>query len=316
MYTKYFQTLCACALVVFSLAACDSVDTETSLSDATASDSEFVSDIATEAGLTTEQAAAFSQTLSAHTGDDGERDPGALWYAAAELQQNASEQQKNRLIRLGERSIGGVFAQRRGPRNGRPGGAIRRLLNDEGPLAETLNLTDEQKADLEALGEQLRADIDALRNDDSLTDEERREAGKALAEQLQADIDAILTDDQKAAIEAAKAEREVEREARQEARMAAMIDALGLTDEQVADLDALREAVRAEIEALVGEGERPEREDIEALVDGYKEDLASFLTDAQYETVLIHTALAKRASQVRGRRSGERGGEERGERRG
>lgn len=78
-------------------------------------------------------------------------------------------------------------------------------------------------------------------------------------------------------------DRAERRDARRDGREGAMRAALNLTDEQAAQLDALREARRAErMQARPAPGEVPA-------------ELAAILTPEQEEVVAVHRALAARA---------------------
>lgn len=93
----------------------------------------------------------------------------------------------------------------RGPREGRPGHPG--MFLDR--MSEDLNLTEEQKTKIKAIMEQQRPQLEALRDDKTLTPEQRREKHQELREQLRAKIDAVLTPEQ---LEKAKQRRAEARE--------------------------------------------------------------------------------------------------------
>jgi protein CpxP len=82
-------------------------------------------------------------------------------------------------------------AQERGP--GGPGGGGRPNLER---LAEELGLTADQKAKLGPIMKHQQEQMQALRKDESLSQEQRREKGRALREENQKAIAAILTPEQ------------------------------------------------------------------------------------------------------------------------
>lgn len=82
-------------------------------------------------------------------------------------------------------------AQERGP--GGPGGGARANLDR---LAEELGLTADQKAKLGPIMKHQQEQMQALRKDESLSQEQRREKGRALREENQKAIAAILTPEQ------------------------------------------------------------------------------------------------------------------------
>ena len=132
-------------------------------------------------------------------------------------------------------------------------------------------------------------------------------------------MEAVLTAEQiqqiadlKAEAEAARAEREAERDANREAAKLVMIDVLGLTDAQVAALDALKassEADRQAIQDLKDSGAT--QEDVqaaaEALRAAHEAELATILDATQLEITMIHNALASRMGQHSGQRPGKGG---------
>ena len=83
---------------------------------------------------------------------------------------------------------------------------------------------------------------------------------------------------------AAGEHREAARE-RREAEHAAMVDALGLTDEQIEVLDALREG-RSSGSARSGDESRSE------VREAHRAVMAEVLTEEQQEIVTLHRALA------------------------
>jgi Spy/CpxP family protein refolding chaperone len=74
-------------------------------------------------------------------------------------------------------------------------------------MAKQLNLTDDQKQQLKQHHEQERQQWQALRQDTSLTKEQKREKMKAMREQDQQFMDSILTADQKTKLAQLKQER-------------------------------------------------------------------------------------------------------------
>jgi periplasmic protein CpxP/Spy len=85
--------------------------------------------------------------------------------------------------------------------------AHRRPMHAENRLAQELNLTDEQKQQIRQYREQHQPEFEALRNDKSLTQEQRHEKMKAMREQHEQFMQSILTPDQKAKWEQMQAQR-------------------------------------------------------------------------------------------------------------
>jgi periplasmic protein CpxP/Spy len=97
-----------------------------------------------------------------------------------------------------------AFAQANEAPAGPPAGAPQRHKNMEARhkqmeerMAKELGLTDTQRAELKAFHEQQKAKMDALRDNDQLTREEKRAQMKSLMEERKAKMDSILTAEQK-----------------------------------------------------------------------------------------------------------------------
>lgn len=78
------------------------------------------------------------------------------------------------------------------PRRERPGQAGDRLER----MTKELNLSDEQKGKLKTLFEQQAAKTKAMRDDTSLTQEQRREKARAIREEFTGKIKEVLTKEQ------------------------------------------------------------------------------------------------------------------------
>jgi Spy/CpxP family protein refolding chaperone len=64
-------------------------------------------------------------------------------------------------------------------------------------MAKELGLTDAQRTELKAFHAQQKTKMDAIRNNDQLTQDEKRAQMKSLKEERKAKMDSILTADQK-----------------------------------------------------------------------------------------------------------------------
>lgn len=78
-------------------------------------------------------------------------------------------------------------------------------------LVKALGLSDDQKAKWKAIGEQERAELDALRADTSVAKEDRRAKAMAIHDKYRAQRDAILTPEQKAKADKFRARMEKRR---------------------------------------------------------------------------------------------------------
>ncbi|WP_457652501.1 hypothetical protein [Rhodocaloribacter sp.] len=321
-------------VVVFAFTACDSptsaLEEDEAATETTDEMAALAEALVADLNLTASEAASVTRVM---TGQDGHgREPGFLWYVAADLQTTLTDEQKERLFDLvaqyGDRGgllgepgfpLGGYgmgpagfamgpggFGMRRGGFGMGPGGFG---APHEGGLFDGI-LTDEQIAAVEAIRETYAPQFTELieaRRDGTLTHEAFLEEMAALRDAVKAEIDALLTDEQRAEIEARieerRAEHEAEREAMLEQVRAAMKDALALTDEQAAAVDELFAEQEAEREAIfdqLREGTLTPEEAfaaLGALKDAQQAALEALLDETQWEIVLIHDALT-----IRGRR--------------
>ncbi|MEE6185947.1 hypothetical protein PIECOFPK_01044 [Mycovorax composti] len=88
----------------------------------------------------------------------------------------------------------------RGERRGPGGGNMMVIYKD-------LNLTQEQEGKIKAINDEQREKMMALRNDNSLTDDARREKMRALMQERQEKINAVLTKEQQEKLAAKMKER-------------------------------------------------------------------------------------------------------------
>jgi len=158
-------------------------------------------------------------------------------------------------------------------------------------VSERLGLTEQQQASFKAKREANREEIRALREDDSLSAEEKRDKMKALRESGKEEFESILTDDQRAALEEMKTGRKEkgpkhkakDKEAKKE-RFEKMVEELGLTPDQKAVLEAQKAAGRKEMETIKNDtslSPEEKREKLSELRQSRKGTLAGILTDEQ-----------------------------------
>ncbi len=187
--------------------------------------------------------------------------------------------------------------------------------DDAGAFRAILSLlTDEQKSTFDEIMTDFRTQMAAIHESakaGAMTKEEAGEAIKSLHESLKKAIDNLLTDEQKAELEQIKEEREAKKKEFAEAVKAAKIEALGLTDEQLAALEEARADTKTAIEALkakVDSGEMTRKEAGEAMKEiwkAQKEKSAEILTKAQIEVMKIHSYLQMRWHHRHGPRGGD-----------
>ena len=311
--------------------ACNGSPTDTLNQDSSAelSEADFsvvLGDLTEGLGLTDDQAAAVQEVMDKYRGQG--REPGALWYAAADLQGVLTSDQIA-VIDTRRAELRAEASARRGEMKGHRGGEGFRGRDGDGPRGpgDILDLSDEQLAQLEAIRESHAPEMEEIREalrDGSLTRDEARDRMAAIQDAMHEAMQGILTDDQLTILEEHRAEAEARRgevgarregmrarwEERSQTAHAAMIAALDLTPEQVAVIDALR--VRSK-----GEG-RPSPEEMEARRDEHHQALLDILDDDQDEIWILHGSLSGLLARHQARsRSGDGfGGEGRRGRRG
>lgn len=330
---KAYKTwMAALALVAtaITLSACDTTNATTS-STPELDNSEMTEMLTTlSQELNLSQAATQDLAVAMAKYQGNTREPGLLWRIAADMQSSLTAEQKARLFELAEQRRQRFEDRRQGNNaQGRPGfqrggqrgqrgarfGQGRGQRNANAPLIE---LTDEQKEQMQAIRQSYKPQLDSLRASrraGDLTPADFREQIQALRDAMQAERDAILTAEQKATLDAARAERQTQRDERQATREANRAAAkevrnevLNLTDEQIATWDALTESHRTAMTSLreqVQSGALTRdvvRETMQAMRTAQKETLGDLLTDEQYEIVQIHGLLTMRQMSQKGRK--------------
>jgi hypothetical protein len=318
VYLKHFalRTLLG-AVLVAGVAACDA----TSSSDATDQnlDQEIAASVAfvsSDLGLDATETVALKSAFD-ESSDHG-HEVGFLWRVAAELQANLSDAHRERLMnRLNEN--GAVFGGpgfQFGLEPGFPGhfmdrpgfGPFDRFAMVRG-FADELGLTDEQKAAIRQILQGARNELhslhEAFRAGD--IDEETFRANlRSLFDETKAAWEGLLNEDQLAILDQLKVDRDLAIQERQDLLeqeraegLAVMVDVLGLSDEQVAALEELRQKVqdlRAAFQEMIDAGAT--REEVKAWAEesrtGISDELVAVLDQTQLEIFLIHGALESR----------------------
>jgi len=294
--------------------ACSSTPTDAVNSDsaAEASDADFsvvLGDLTEGLGLTDDQISAIREVMEKYRGQG--REPGALWYAAADLQGVLTSDQiaaidarraENR-DQLGDRRSRGRRGS--GPREG---GSVRNGEGRHGP-SDVLDLSEEQLAQLKEIRDSYAPELTAIRDavgDGSLSREEAGERLAAIRQAMHEAMQGVLTADQIALLEEHRSEADARRDEmrsqskdRRQAERAAMISALELTDEQVTAIDALNQ--RPERDG------RPSAEEMQTLRDEHHLALLEILADDQEEIWILRNSLVQSFARHRARGRGGEG---------
>ena len=160
---------------------------------------------------------------------------------------------------------------------------------------EGLDLSDEQKTQLQALHEARREQLHALHESGERPSREDRQA---LQEQFRATLAGIFTTEQRALLDEHRANHSGQgfhgrRGGR--GRFGRGLGGIGgagldLNDEQKEQMKTLRQAQREQMETLRESGERPSREDMQAWREQFRVDLAGILTSEQMTQLEEHRA--------------------------
>jgi Spy/CpxP family protein refolding chaperone len=233
--------------------------------------------LSTEASLSSSETSTLRDLIASY--DDEIDEPGALWPLAADIHEELSREQIERLkAQLQERR---ERMQERG-RFGPPGNPGPRFRDFRPRWVQKLDLTTEQEEELRAIRAEYRDSLNVLREKcrAGTVDESDAERWQALHAEMREAMRAVLTDEQRAQLEALLDEKKARLEAIQEARA----EALELTDEQREQFDSLRTPFGEPGERFLT---RCTRE------DGEERPFASILTEEQREIVMIHHLLLR-----------------------
>ncbi len=277
-----------------------------------AADIGLLEEVSEELQLTDEQRADLKAIGERYA--DGQAGPASGWQVARDVQAVLTSEQIERAQSIAvERRQALTESRFAGQRT-----RAKELEGQRGPAF--LDLTEDQRAAAQQIrdtyGSQLRA-LHEQRGDESVAPEELRTQARELQEQMKEAFGAILTDEQKSEFEQHKAERQArageEREtmkARRESMKEAMVEGLSLTDEQLARLEALREAHgdMGPRRHASGPGVAEKREEHQAA-------LSEILSEEQMEIMAVHRILSSARAHMgsfaedarpRGRRAGPR----------
>ena len=184
-----------------------------------------------------------------------------------------------------------------GKKSGHKGGLIEQLDLSEDQQAQLQTLKEDLREQQQALGEQFRTDFAAILTDEQLATLEARKNPLGLTDDQQAQIDAlkdqdltkeefytsfaaILTDDQRDALAERKAKRGKHgKRGKRGKHKTSLVNPLGLSEDQQAQVQALREALQ---------------EQKQTLREQFRADFAAILTAEQL--AILEAIKAKRGS--------------------
>lgn len=286
---RYGLAGAAFMILAVGLSACgdESVTEATSAAVGDSEASAILSDMTGDLGLTDDQRSELRAIAQEYTGRMGE--PGVTWYVAADVQAVLTSEQITQIAarrqelreRIADRRASAGAGGQGGDGAGVRGRGMRQRRGEGpgvggGPWAD-LDLSQDQIDAIQDVLENYRPQMESIRDqvrDGSLTREEAREQVGPIRDSIRTEIEALLTPEQLDAID----DRRMDRENAREEAQATRADALGLTAQQQAQIDALRDAPKTE-------GTR------EKMREAHRAALEAILTGEQLEIVSIHEAL-------------------------
>ena len=119
-----------------------------------------------------------------------------------------------------------------------------------GMVMKALNLSDAQKVDFKASNENYKMQLNALKKNENITVKDARDQRFALRKEHQAKMMGILTPEQQNKLAQLKNDREARRAVMGAKKMDKLKEKLNLSDEQVAKINAGRQAEHAQIKGI------------------------------------------------------------------
>ena len=147
-----------------------------------------------------------------------------------------------------------------------------------------LNLSEEQKQKMKAIGQTFRQQMADLNKNESITVKEMRDRRAAIAKEHRLSVEGVLTAEQKAKIQEQKTKSVEKRKEMQANRMEKMKKDLSLTDDQTAKLKSLNENYRNKIESLKKNeslDRTAKKGQLQALRQQHKSELKNVLSEEQ-----------------------------------
>ncbi|RYY48562.1 MAG: hypothetical protein EOO06_09765 [Chitinophagaceae bacterium] len=157
-------------------------------------------------------------------------------------------------------------------------------MHDKKTMQE-LNLTEAQKSQLKAQRETAKAQLDAIRNDASLSETQKAEKAKAIHQEQKNKMQALLTTEQKAKMEESRKTAQARGKEMSEKRKDAYKD-LNLSNDQSLKLKANREAAKAKIAAIKANTsltEDQKKTQVKEVMQASKADMKTILSAEQLQ---------------------------------
>ena len=243
------------------------------------------------------------------SGRDYFPDNTSLWKLALYLQQNLTEEQKQKLLSPPEYLIAEEISEendihhKRLRHHQRMDEFIRSILN-ENQLSDYDEITNYKKTTLEEIFTSLK--------DGTHTKQETHSQMMGVMEWFRASMDKLLTDEQKSILEQMRKQKDDHwrknrggygKYSKDSNKMhQEMYDVLGMSAEQISTLETLEESFKLSLESLYNNfvdgivNYTPEQyiQNVQSITDSFHEDKISIFDAIQLEIIEIHRALARR----------------------
>lgn len=123
------------------------------------------------------------------------------------------------------------------------------MMNPDGRLGESLNLTADQKANIKTIADMMKQQVKAVRDDKALTAAQQKARIKEIHQERKAQMDQVLTSEQRQKLSEIRDKAKSERKQGLEKRKAALAK-LNLTDDQKAKMKAIHQSAGIQTKAL------------------------------------------------------------------
>ena len=165
-----------------------------------------------------------------------------------------------------------------------------------GGAMKELNLTDAQKTQMKANHEEMNGKMDKIRQDASLSEDQKKSQMEALRGEQRQKMESILTPEQKTKFEEIRKNnpgrqdtsgRKEGKEGR-EGREGKMKEKLGLSDDQATQMKSLHQSAKSQIEAIKNNGtlsESAKKDQIKAIKENTKAKRQTILTPDQEKKI-------------------------------
>jgi len=277
----------------------------------------FSDGLNTDIGLSNSSINALNGALNRH-GKDGKhrRDPAFLWNMAVEMQKKLSDKEKTRLLEwMDKNAVPYLFSSGMDGGKGRGG-----PHGDKGEFdlrGVYRVLSDDQKASFKTImttyGEKMKT-IQQQVKDGTIDKEVAKTELEALSAAMNDEVEALLTDEQKQQLADEKSQMEARMAEMKKAAHDAMVNALGMSNDQESGLETINKDAAAITKALF-EKARNEKMDRETLHNALKSIISDRNTaidglfdDTQIEIIKLYTAMGmqyKRHCGQKGREGGK-----------